>query len=179
MYEPNEYDLELMTEFSDDGKNENENEIIEFYNYNYGFDYLEKKKEKRGKELAKLFFIFDSQEYKFLRNKVYSYLSKSRCGHSQKEIYSNGCGIHLFTANYGGKYTGSYQCGRWAGINPNRFADYCYTCYIKNFYCPRCKNINRTVYKFCTDCYKDFSRIKRNKIVGKGVSHLLSDSDEE
>ena len=40
MYEPNEYDLELMTEFSDDGKNENENEIIEFYNYNYGFDYL-------------------------------------------------------------------------------------------------------------------------------------------
>lgn len=39
MYEPNEYELELMTEFSDD--DENKNEIIEFYNYNYGFDYLE------------------------------------------------------------------------------------------------------------------------------------------
>lgn len=46
--------------------------------------------------------------------------------------------------------------------------------------CPRCeKNCKTKIkYKYCEECYKEFSRIKRNKIKLNGKC-LIIDSDEE
>ena len=47
--------------------------------------------------------------------------------------------------------------------------------------CKRCKkNIKKKIkYKYCDECYKDFSRKKRNEFKFNGKCLLLSDSDEE
>lgn len=50
----------------------------------------------------------------------------------------------------------------------------------KSNICPRCeKNCKKKIkYKYCEECYKDFSRIKRNKFKSKGKCLFLSDDEE-